>query len=118
MDSSGNILDLLEGSVNPTFSGNYGEMPGKTFAKVLRDDWTGEYPTGAYWRPVTLVEDSRLAALATDTTHYTFEAPEGESITVRVRLIFRRAFEQLMQQKGWNDPDILMEEETIQLPAN
>jgi hypothetical protein len=118
LDSDGERLALLEGPENPAYSGNYGGLPGKTFAKVLRDEWTGEFPTGAYWRPVTLVEDTRLAALATDITHYTFDAPEGETITVNVRLVFRRAFSELMEQKGWDDPDILMEEEILQVPDN
>jgi hypothetical protein len=117
LDADGQLLTLNQGSVNPDYSGDYGGLPGKTFAKVLRDDWTGEMPTGAVWRPVTIVEDTRLAALATDTTSYVFDAPTGEAITVNVRLVFRRAFYELMQQKGWNDPDILMEHETIQLPA-
>lgn len=118
LDADGELLELLEGPVNPAFSGDYGGLPGRTFAKVLRDDWTGETPTAAFWRPVTIVEDTRLAALATDTTSYTFSAPAGTEVTVNARLIFRRAFYELMQQKGWNDPDILMEHETIQLPAN
>ncbi len=117
-DSKGEVLALHQGPVNPAYSGDYGGLPGKTFAKVLRDEWTGETPSGAYWRPVTIVEDTRLPALATDTTHYTFSAPAGETITVNVRLIFRRAFYDLMKQKGWNDPDILMEHETIQVPVN
>jgi hypothetical protein len=116
-DANGERLALREGPVNPAYSGDYGELPGKTFAKVLRDEWTGETPTGAYWRPVTIVEDTRLAALATDTTRYTFEAPENEPITVDVRLIFRRAFYTLMQQKGWDDPDILMEHDTLTVSA-
>jgi hypothetical protein len=33
-----------------------------------------------------------------------------------VKLLFRRAFIVLMEQKGWNTPDILMEQETIVLP--
>jgi hypothetical protein len=118
LDADGKPLALRQGSVNPAYSGNYGGLPGKTFAKVLKDEWTGEAPTGAYWRPVTIVEDTRLAALATDTTHYTFTAPVGEAVTVSVRLIFRRAFYELATQKGWNDPDILMGHETIQVPAN
>jgi hypothetical protein len=115
-DSNGELLALRDGPVNPTYSGNYGGVPGKTFAKVLRDEWSGETPTGAYWRPVTIVEDTRLAAFATDTTLYTFDAPEGEAITVSVRLIFRRAFYELMEQKGWDDPDIIMEDDIIQVP--
>ena len=106
---------LSQGPLNPAWSGNYGGKPGKTFAKVLQDDWTGETPTAAYWRPVTIVEDTRLAALATDTTRYTFDLPAGQAAQVNVRLVFRRAFQQLAQQKGWNDPDILMEENTIQV---
>ncbi len=115
--ADGNSLALLDGPTNPEYSGNYGGLPGKTFAKVLRDEWTGESPTGAYWRPVTIVEDTRLAALATDTTHYAFDAPDGQALTVNVRLVFRRAFAALQAQKGWDDPDILMEQATIQVPA-
>lgn len=118
LDTDGKPLALSQGPVNPAYSGDYGGLPGKTFAKVLKDNWTGETPTGAFWRPVTIVEDTRLAALATDTTHYTFNAPVGKVVTVNVRLIYRRAFYELMKQKGWNDPDILMARETIQIPAN
>lgn len=118
VDASGQPLLLRDGPLNPAYSGNYGGLPGKTFAKVLRDEWTGESPTGAIWRPVTVVEDTRLAALATDTTRYIFNAPTGEAVTVNVRLYFRRAFYELMQQKGWNDPDILMEHTTIPVPGH
>lgn len=114
-DAGGKLLALRQGPVNPQYSGNYARLPGKTYAKVLRDDWTGETPTTAYWRPVTVVEDTRLAALATDTTRYTFDLPAGQTANVSVKLVFRRAFQQLAQQKGWNDPDILMEEATIQV---
>ncbi len=116
-DANGQPLPLAQGSVNPAYSGDLGGLPGKTFAKVLQDDWTGEVPTGAFWRPVTVVEDSRLAALATDTTSYTFDAPAGTA-TVNVRLIFRRAFYDLMQQKGWDDPDILMEQAQLTITKN
>jgi hypothetical protein len=118
LDADGNTLLLDAGSVNPDYSGDYGGLPGKTFAKVLRDEWTGETPTAAFWRPVTIAEDSRIPALATDTTTYTFDAPAGQAVTVNVRLIYRRAFYELMLQKGWNDPDILMENATIQLSPN
>jgi hypothetical protein len=118
LDANGEPLELLQGPMNPAYSGDYGGLPGRTFAKVLRDEWTGEFPTGAYWRPVSVVDDTRLAALATDTTNYVFHAPAGVEITVNVRLIFRRAFYELMQQKGWNDPDILMEHQTIQVPTH
>jgi hypothetical protein len=118
LDAAGKPLKLDQGPVNPTYSGDYGGLPGKTFAKVLKDEWTGEAPTAAFWRPVVIVEDTRLAALATDTTRYTFAAPAGQAVTIKVRLLFRRAFYDLMKQKGWNDRDILMEHETLQVAAN
>ncbi len=117
-DGDGNLLALLEGPVNPSYSGDYGGLPGKTFAKILKDNWTGETPTGAYWRPVTIVEDNRLVAMATDTTRYTFKAPSGKVASVNVRLIYRRNFAKLAQEKGWNDPDMLMAHENLQVPAN
>lgn len=115
VDANGKILTQVQGPKNPAYSGDYGGKPGKTYAKVLRDDWTGEMPTTAYWRPVTIVEDTRLAALATDTTRYTFDLPAGQAARVNVRLYFRRAFQELAKQKGWTDPDILMESDTIQV---
>jgi hypothetical protein len=117
LDAEGKLLALNQGPTNPAYSGNYAGVAGKTFAKVLRDEWTGETPTGAFWRPVKIVEDTRLAALTTDTTNYAFTAPTGKAVTVKVRLVFRRAFAELMKQKGWNDPDILMEQETLNVPA-
>jgi hypothetical protein len=118
LDENGNVLSLSEGPTNPAFSGDFGGLPGKTFAKILKDEWTGESPTGAYWRPVSLVEDTRLEALATDTTRYSFAAPTNATATIKVRLLFRRAFQLLAEQKGWNDADILMEEMTIPVAAS
>ena len=117
LDENGNVLSLTQGPVNPAYSGDFGGLPGKTFAKILKDEWTGETPTGAYWRPVSLVEDTRLAALATDVTRYSFAAPANVGATIKVRLLFRRAFQLLAEQKGWNDADIVMEEVTIPVAA-
>jgi hypothetical protein len=115
LDATGKRLTRSQGPVNPSWAGNYAGQPGKTFAKILKDEWTGETPTAAYWRPVSIVEDTRLAAMATDTTRYSFDLPAGQVAQVKVRLIFRRAFQALAKLKGWTDPDILMEEEAIQI---
>ncbi len=112
-DSRGNLLSLREGPLNPEWAGDLAKKPGKTYMKVLRDEWTGEMPTAAYWRPVTIVEDTRLAAFATDTQQFIFDLPDDTQVTVHIRVIFRRTFQALAIQKGWNDPDILMEETTI-----
>jgi hypothetical protein len=36
-------------------------------------------------------------------------------VEVTARLIFRRAFRTLVQQKSWTDPDILMAERLVEL---
>jgi hypothetical protein len=38
------------------------------------------------------------------------------TITVDVKLLFRRAFKELMDQKGWEVPDIVMLQQQINLP--
>ncbi|HEY9528705.1 MAG TPA: hypothetical protein VIR02_16570, partial [Anaerolineales bacterium] len=118
LDENGNVLSLTEGPINPAFSSDFGGLPGKTFAKILKDEWTGETPTGAYWRPVSLVEDTRLKALATDVTRYSFAAPTNSAATIKVRLLYRRAFQLLAEQKGWSDADIVMEEVIIPVAAS
>ena len=65
-------------------------------------------PTGAYWDPTRVLDDNRLAAFATDTSTYTFAAPQQGPIHVEVTLLFRRAFIERMDQKGWGAPDIVM----------
>lgn len=115
VDEGDNPLAIITGPLLPDYAGDLANLPGKSYAKVLRDEWTGEAPTAAYWRPVTILEDTRLAAFQMDTTRYVFELSGDDHATVNVRLIFRRAFQELAQLKGWNDPDILMEEEIISI---
>ncbi len=117
-DADGEVLLLSEGPVLPDWTGDYAGRPGRTYAKILRDEWTGEFPTGAYWRDISLVEDTRLAAFETDVSRYAFSASDGSvemPITIEAHLVFRRAFQELMEQKDWDTPDILMEKETVVL---
>jgi hypothetical protein len=114
-DAQGQLLILQQGPALPEWTGNYAGQPGKAFAKILKDNWTGEAPTGAFWRPTTIVEDSRLFPMRTDTTAYAFDLLAGAPATVKVSLVYRRAFQKLAQQKGWNDPDQIMAEVVIPL---
>jgi hypothetical protein len=118
VDSQGKVLRLLEGPRQPDYSGNYAGQPGKSYAKVLRDEYTGEAPSVAYWRPVTIQEDTRLAAMETDLSRYTFELPAGQTAEVRVRVWFRRTFQSIAEEKGFTDPDILMEETILQVQGS
>jgi hypothetical protein len=117
-DADGNPLPLHDGPALPDWTGDYAGQPGQYYAKILEDEWTGESPTGAYWRDIHLVEDTRLAAFETDVSQYAFAAPGDGAVTIEVRLIFRRAFQQLMEWKGWDDPDIVMEQETVVVAAH
>jgi hypothetical protein len=123
-DAQGNALRQLDGPTVPEWGGvgdpaqgYYAGLPGKGFAKILEELWTEVSPTGAYWNPTRVLSDNRLAALATDTSTYTFAAPTKGEATVEVALLFRRAFKELMDQKGWDVPDIVMEQKVILLPA-
>ncbi|MBI1877813.1 MAG: carboxypeptidase regulatory-like domain-containing protein, partial [Chloroflexi bacterium] len=107
-DVLSNVLPLQDGPQLPDWTGNYAGQPGQGYAQILEDEWTGESPTGAIWRPIRVKSDNRLAALATDVSRYTFTMPASGPITIEARLIFRRAYQQLMAWKGWTDPDIVM----------
>jgi hypothetical protein len=119
-DAGGRELTLLDGPAVPKWGGvgdpadgYYAGMPGKAFAKVLMELWTEISPTGSYWNPTRLVEDNRLAAFASDTSAYTFSAPGEGQVQIEATLLFRRAFKLLMDQKGWDTPDIVMERQVL-----
>jgi hypothetical protein len=59
-----------------------------------------------------VVEDTRLPAYATDVSDYAFAAPSTPA-KVTVRLVYRRAYQQLMAWKGWRDPDLIMAEQRL-----
>lgn len=109
-DANGNLLALTEGPTLPEWAGKEAGLPGKGFAKILRDTNTGEAPTAAYWRQVEIVEDTRLFPMKTDSSSFAFALPQGTPAKVTVKLIYRPAFQKLADQKGWTDPDIQMAE--------
>lgn len=49
-----------------------------------------------------MVSDNRLAAFESDASVYTFAAPQSGPVTIDVTLLLRRAFIELMDQKGWD----------------
>ena len=118
---AGQELPLLTGPLVPAWVGvgdapqDYGQRPGRVYAKVLEELWTGVLPTAAYWNPTILREDTRLPAKATEVSTYEFRGLEGPA-TVHAKLVFRRAFRELAQQKGWNDPDIVMQQRELMVP--
>lgn len=119
-DGSGNELLLTEGGKLPDWAGDVAGEAGEGFAKILRDTLTGEEPTFSHWRLVELVEDTRIPAQTARSSTFRFaaegeEAQASQSLNVEVQLIYRRAFQQLQEWKGWTDPDIILASEQIQL---
>ncbi len=122
-DSRGVELPLVEGSVLPAWAGDLAGEAGQGYAKILRDTLTGEEPTFSHWRMVELVEDTRIPAQGSKRGSFRFEisggvtAPEAEEVTIEAQLIYRRAFQQLQEWKGWTDPDITLAAQQIQAGA-
>ena len=117
VDARGRDLPLSAGPTLPTWIGSFSGRPGRVFAKVLRDLWTNEEPTAAYWRPVRVVADSRIPALASDLTHYVFSDSNRKPVMIETTLVYRRAFEHLSRVKGWNDPDITMHRSLLRVDS-
>ncbi len=118
-DRTGKMLTLKEGSLLPSWcgvgdsqEGYYANLPGKAYAKILKEMWTNVEPAFSYWRHTTVASDNRLAALASDKSTYVFSSP-GSAFDVTVTLLYRRAFIELMKQKGWDCPDIVIAKKTI-----
>jgi len=119
-DEQGKPLSQLEGPTIPRWCGTgdpnqgyYGGLAGTAYAKILEQLWTGIRPTAAYWTMTRIASDNRIAAFGKDHTSYTFSAPIQGKTTVVVRLLFRRAFIELMGQKGWDVADIVMAQQTL-----
>lgn len=120
-DADGNPLPLLEGPVIPPWGGEgslaegyYAGSPGKIYAKTLEEMWTGVAPTGAYWNHTRILEDTRIPALGSDIAVFIFSLnPSLETVEVQAQLLYRRAFRELQDQKGWEISDVTMETATI-----
>ncbi len=102
------------GGVGDPARGCYAGLPGRGYAKILKEKWTQVTPTGAYWNPTILMSDNRIPAMGSDTTDYAF-AVTGDAVTITATLYYRRAFLDLMDLKAWDVPDVLMAREQVDL---
>ena len=115
-DGQGQALSQKGGSTVPEWGGAQAGLPGKAFAKVLRDAQTGQSPVVSYWKQTFIVSDNRIPAMGSDTAVYTFAAPAaGGPVTITAELRFRRAFQLLMDSRGWVAPDVVMQEAQVSL---
>ena len=115
---------LLSGPTVPDYGGvgdapeDLAGRPGKGYAKVLGDG------TGArnvpFWRATEVIEDTRIRGAESDEITFRFAAPpEGGEASVTARLVYRRAFREMVLTKGWDVEDIEMasDQATLELAA-
>jgi len=119
---NGSRLSLKAGPVLPEWCGSgdpadgcYAGLPGKVYVKLLEEIWTGVSPTGAYWNPTRVVMDTRIGAFQSDAGEFLFVAPDSADVRIEAVLLYRRAFKKLMEIKGWNEPDIVMESAAVSI---
>lgn len=123
VNEHGETLELLKGETVPSWGGNgsaskgnYGGLPGKGFAKVLKDS-DGRAPAPD-WRAAGILSDNRIAAFYTDKSYYYFKAPkESSQIKVKAKLIYRRFFKETMKEKGFALTDIIMKADSMNIKA-
>ena len=86
------------------------------FLPIVVDVETGESPVVSYWKQTLVASDNRIPALGRDASVYAFATPgAGGPVTVTAELRFRRAFQAVMDARGWDTPDIVMEEAHVTL---
>ena len=118
IDADGKALALSDGPVNPDYSGEYAGLsrarPSPKFCATISPAKCPPRLSGAPSRLLQTRASSRWRPIPLSTA----SLHRAEAVTIHVRLLYRRAFSELAQQKGWNDPDILMADETLQIAAN
>ena len=60
--------------------------------------------------------DTRLGAFESDVGEFLFVAPDSGEVRIEAVLLYRRAYKKLMELKGWNESDIIMESAAVSIP--
>jgi hypothetical protein len=134
VDSHGKELTYVGQSVVPPWgghgdpaAGNYEGLPGKGFAKILSEnapqyvssvnrELQKQISPSPQWRIISIKEDNRIPALATDVSRYDFQARgPTSSMTVTSTLIYRRTFKDWATMKGWDLEDVVLARNIIQV---
>jgi hypothetical protein len=113
-DGAGRSVVLQSGPRLPAVAGKELEgRPGKLYAKLLRD-FDGRSPV-PFWRADPDATDTRLAPGRTDETAFDFPP---ELAKVRVRVLYRRFWEEVGRSKGWPDADVTVLHREVYVPQH
>jgi hypothetical protein len=110
-DTSGKPLLPYSGPTLPASTGpEMAGQPGKLHARALRD-FEGHTPA-PFWRANPDVMDTRLFPEQNEESTYLFPPNVKQ---VRVRILYRRFWQEVAQSKGWPDQDLLILDRTVGL---
>jgi hypothetical protein len=112
VDGMGRPVEALAGPRLPGPAGSeLAGRPGVLFAKLLKSpEGTSPAP---FWRADTDPKDTRLRPGQAERFQFRFAAATAQ---VRVRILYRRFWEEVARTKGWPDSDVLVFEQTF--PVN
>ena len=85
---------------------------GEIYANILKDKDTNLAPSFAYWNPVENSwqgADTRLLPRIPVQSEYSFAAPYDQSAKITAKLIYRKAFINVVYKKGWELGDLDVE---------
>ena len=89
----------------------YSDQPGVAYANLLVDGQTNISPAVAFWNKTIYSPeggDTRLSPRDPQASEYFFPVPDLGEMHVTVKLIYRYAFYELMDQKDWVRPDVVV----------
>jgi hypothetical protein len=109
-DHAGRPLPLRSGPQLPPLAGPISGLPGRLYAKQLRD-FSGSSPA-AFWQADPDFVDTRLFPDQPDCSVFQFSR---EAELVRIRLVYRRFWHEVAQAKGWLDNEITLVDQALTL---
>jgi hypothetical protein len=109
-DWRNNPLVQTDGPKVPVWAApDYGGYAGQIYANILKDKDTNLAPSFSYWNPVENAwqgSDTRLVPGVPVQSDYAFVAPYDRWAIITARLIYRKAFINVVYQKGWQLEDL------------
>jgi mono/diheme cytochrome c family protein len=111
-DAGGLPVAPIEGPRLPPSAGDWRGRAGWLYAKQLADQ-SGRAPV-PFWGPVAKVTDTRLFPHQVDRRRFVFG---DAAVRVKVHLWYRRFWQEVADQRGWRDNDLLVHTQDIVIGA-
>ncbi len=113
INKNGRTTKAVSGPVLPDTCGSLAGIPGKLYAKHLFGE-SGAAPV-PFWGEVFDVQVTRLFPDQPDRTEFQLS---GKLASIRVRVIYRRFWENVEKEKGWPDGAIIVYDQVHSVPSH